>query len=72
MMEAIRHKMMELFEKSRYSEKDTDLIVSKVAKSIQLAKFNLARQCRYMALSEMLYEVLSTHTNTQYVVDFEK
>ena len=72
MMEAIRHKRMELFEKRRHSEKDTDLIVSKVAKSIQSAKVNLARQCRYMASSETLYEVLSTRTNTQYVVDFEK
>ena len=35
MMEAIRHKRMELFEKRRHSEKDTDLIVSKVTKSIQ-------------------------------------
>lgn len=72
MMEAIRYKMMQLFEERRHSEKDTDLIVSKVAKSIQLAKVNLARQCRYMASSETLYEVLSTCTNTQYIVDFEK
>src|SRR5438876_12394870 len=71
-MEAIRHKMMELFEKRRHSERDMDLIVSKVSKSIQLAKVNLACQCRYMASSEMLYKVLSTHINTQYVVDFEK
>ena len=72
MIEGIRHKMMALFEERRHSEKDTDLIVSKVAKSIQLAKVNLAYQCQYMTSSEMLYEVLSTRTNTQYVVDFEK
>ena len=34
MEEGIRHKMMELFEKRRHSEKDTDLIVSKVVKFI--------------------------------------
>ena len=42
MMKGIRHKMMALFKEHRHSEKDTDLIVSKVAKSIQLAKVNLA------------------------------
>jgi hypothetical protein len=71
MMEAIRHQM-KLFEERRQSENDADLIVSNVAKAIQLAKVNLARHCRYLASSEMLYEVLSMRTNSKYVVDFEK
>ena len=49
MMETIRHKMMELFEERRHCEKDMDLIVSNVVKSIQLVKVHLARQCRYLA-----------------------
>jgi len=45
MMEAIRHKMMELFEERRHREKDTALIVSTIAEKIQSAKVIRARQC---------------------------
>jgi zinc finger SWIM domain-containing protein 3 len=72
MIEAIRHQMMTLFQERRQSENDADLIVSNVAKRIQLAKVNLACHYRYLASSNTLYEVLSMRTNTQYVVDFEK
>lgn len=63
---------MTLFEERRHSENDAHLIVSNVAKSIQLAKVNLARHCRYLASSETLYEVLSMRTNGKCLVDFEK
>jgi MULE transposase domain/SWIM zinc finger len=72
MIEAIRHKMMELFEERRRSDKDTAFIVSTVAEKIQSAKVLRARQCRYLASSDTLYKVLSMRTNNQYLVDLEK
>src|SRR5579859_469980 len=64
--------MMELFEERHHREKDTALIVSSVAEKIQSAKVIRARQCRYLASSNTLFEVLSMRTNNQYLVDLDK
>ena len=72
MFECIRHQSMKWFTACRNIDKDTQgLIVSKIARQIQTAVNNHARRYRYIQVTNTMYEVQSTETLHEYIVELD-
>ena len=72
MFERIRHQLMEWFTARRNLERNTPgLIVSKIATQLQTAVNDRARRYRYIQSTPTMYEVQSTETLCEYIVQLD-